>query len=147
MRHNFSSAAAASAESRCLAASASPTLSPSTRRRCSTLNGVQVETPTGEWKVTRVEWPENFREPPTRSEIDGITVTVAGDRVTVTAKGEEADTLYVVFTEDATKAPKHVDLIGTEGKDSREPRKRKVWGPGKGPDGKPEATASRFWRA
>ncbi|MCI0703083.1 MAG: TIGR03067 domain-containing protein [Planctomycetia bacterium] len=90
----------------------------------------------GEWNVIKVEWPEKARQkPPPKEMIDGTTITIWGDRITLALKGEEANTKYIVFTEDSTKSPREVNFIETEGKDSREPRKHSVYRPG--PDGKP----------
>jgi uncharacterized protein (TIGR03067 family) len=89
----------------------------------------------GAWKVAKLEWPNGTRPPMSPEMTEHVTVTVAGDRATLTMKGDENDSLYVVFTEDAGKAPRQVNFIATDGPNSREPRKHKTYGVGK--DGKP----------
>lgn len=89
----------------------------------------------GTWTVVKVEWPEaDKRHAPSQEEIDATLMTIKGDRITITLDGKTEDLSHVFFTEDATKTPRQINLVATDGPNSREPSKHKTYGVGK--DGK-----------
>lgn len=95
----------------------------------------------GVWVVAKLEWPEaDARRAPPKGELDTVVVTIKGDRVTITFDGTVGDMSHVLFTEDAAKSPRQVNMIGTDGPDSREPLKHKIMGVGK--DGKPTVVST-----
>jgi uncharacterized protein (TIGR03067 family) len=95
----------------------------------------------GTWKVTKVEWPEADKgHAPTRQEIDGVVLTIKGDRITATFDGKIEELSHIVFAEDTSKTPRRVNLIATDGPNSREPIKHQAFGVGK--DGKPTVVST-----
>ncbi len=76
----------------------------------------------GVWKIARVDWPPGdtmFRPGPDL--IDKARITIEDDRATLVVN--EGHPVYLIFTSSPGKPHNEVNLLVTDGKDSREPRR------------------------
>jgi uncharacterized protein (TIGR03067 family) len=77
----------------------------------------------GTWVVSKVEWPADLspRAHPPKEALDALTVTVAGDRVTLDPGEKGGPKAFALLKENAGKSPRELDIMAVKGPESREP--------------------------